>query len=85
MARIAILTKDELLKGNKRFCLSPDRALKQCYKCKYYGDKPGYSKPCESRIVNPQYDALLAKKKIFAKKHEEEIARLDKQIENLQK
>ena len=33
------ITIKELLKGNKRFCLSPLRALNKCYKCSEYEKK----------------------------------------------
>lgn len=71
-----------LKKGNSRMCLSAKRALGQCFECENYngrytflgGVKKCWRKPCESRIVNPQYDKLKAEKE-----------KLYKAIENINK
>ena len=42
--------------GNKKLCLSADRALGSCYRCKLYNN-------CGSKVANPAYDALVEKKR----------------------
>jgi len=50
------VSKRKLLKDNKRLCLSAKRALNRCFTCKLYW-------ACESKIPNPEYEALYRKRK----------------------
>lgn len=64
------VTTKELLKGNKRYCLSPLRVFGKCDECPvmrdYYADqrlkKPLGRKPCESMIVNKERQKILQKR-----------------------
>lgn len=72
----------ELMKGNKRSCLSARRVLGRCYECCYYGDKQRYT-PCESRIINPVYDELMRRKWFINAEAQAKIDEINKQIGQL--
>ena len=72
------ITMAELMKGNKRMCLSAERGLKICYKCKHYDT-------CESKIINRQYDVLQEKKRRFLDDHNTKLAKINADLENFGK
>ena len=87
--KVKSIKLSELLKGNKRLCLSAKRTLNRCFDCKNYGgytafltgkpDKPYFVKPCESRIENTKYDRLIKQKE----KQQQTIKTIHKQIKEL--
>ena len=73
--RISV-TINEIKKGNKRFCLSPNRALKKCHECKSYI-------PCESKIINHEYERLIKQKSQVHSKYMETIKKINEGINSL--
>jgi len=71
MGRSITVSTEELLKGNERFCLSPLRAFKECYKCQYYAT-------CESRIVTEEGERKLKQNREAKTKIKELRAELNK-------
>ena len=67
-----VVSIEELKKGNERLCLSPLRVFGKCHECevmkRYYKDKTGKVKSCESAIINPEYLKLMEQEKEQLKK-----------------
>ena len=75
------ITFNELMKGNKRRCLSALRALGKCYKCRMYRELGKY--PCESRIVNEEVERLLNYKKHLTQEYIKKVEEVKEKIEKL--
>jgi hypothetical protein len=58
---------------NKSRCWSVGRGLRKCHKCDKYAK-------CDSKIVNPKYDDLMARRAAALEKHRQELEALDNEI-----
>ena len=74
--RTAIVTLSELKRGNTRMCLSAKRGVGRCMDCRLYDT-------CESRIVNPEYDKLMAERRAELDRHRAAKKAIDKAIREL--
>lgn len=70
-----VINKEELLRGNKRLCLSTNQVFGTCFRCN------GYPK-CESKVdsdLTRQYEKLAKKRKEIYK----ELDKISEEINNL--
>lgn len=76
-----LVSIDEIKKGNPRMCLSSLRGLGRCFDCPQYVSKMG--KPCDSRIVNNEYDSLKAEYEEIKQTNERRLKNIEKRIREI--
>ncbi|HEY0090453.1 MAG TPA: hypothetical protein VGB37_16505 [Candidatus Lokiarchaeia archaeon] len=80
-----VITTDEILRNNPRYCLSAQRVFNRCFECSEYEKKTKQKdgsykiKICESRIINTEYD----KKREQINKLKEQTAKIEQEIKDL--
>jgi len=83
MSKCKSVSIEELKKNNLRLCLSALRVFAKCDECevmqRFYKDKTGKVKPCESAVLNPERIKKIEEKKQL----QNQIDELNKKLKEL--